>query len=205
MSGEAHPRRTKIRSINKHPLEMMKLLLMTLMMGSAALQAGSIEADQAVDIVVQGVPPSEGARLNGKYPVSGSGYIHMWEVGQIKAAGVDTSTLARRIEAAYKNAEIYTNPTFQVFSSSADVLKQQMVTVGGKVNSPGPKPYRKGMTLFQAVTAAGGPTAFGAKNRVRLYRNNRVSTYDMNQAKHKQLLLDPNDTVEVPEKNWFGR
>lgn len=175
------------------------------MIGSAALQAGSIEADQAVDIVVQGVPSTEAARLNGKYSVSSSGYIHMWEVGQIKAAGVDSSTLARRIEAAYKNAEIYTSPTFQVFSSSADVLKQQMVTVGGKVRAPGPKAYQKGMTLFQAVSAAGGPTEFGARNRVQVFRNNKAYTYDLNQAKHKLLLVYPNDTINIPDKNWLGR
>jgi protein involved in polysaccharide export with SLBB domain len=113
--------------------------------------------------------------------------------------------LAQRIEGAYISAQIYTNPTFQVVSDSSDVIRQQTVTVGGKVRSPGPRAYQKGMTLFQAVSAAGGATEFGAINRVRLYRNKQVFTYDLGRAEHKMLLVYPNDIVDVPAKNWIGK
>jgi polysaccharide export outer membrane protein len=183
----------------------MKRILAILALGLSVLQASPIESGQAIQITVQGVPPSEAARLNGTYPVSDSGYIRMWQVGTIRAAGIDSSVLGQRIEAAYKAAEIYTDPTFQVLSDSSDAIKQQMVTVGGKVRQPGQKPYQKGMKLFQAVAAAGGATEFGAVNRVRLYRNKKVFTYDLTRAEHKTLLIYPNDIIDIPAKNWIGK
>lgn len=183
----------------------MRILLSLLALSLLPLHASPIEAGQAINITVQGVPASEAARLNGTYPVSDSGVIRMWEVGSIRAAGVDSSVLAQRIEQAYKAAEIYTNPVFQVISDSSDIIKQQIVTVGGKVRAPGAKPYQKGMTLFEAVAAAGGPTEFGAKNRVRLYRNKKVYTYDLGLAEHKMLLVYPNDIIDIPAKNWIGQ
>ncbi len=192
-------------SINSTTPKNMKRILMILVMGLVSLQAAPIEADRAIEISVQGIPMQEAARLNGKYLVSGSGHVRMWVIGNIKASGLEPSTLAQRIEDAYKAAEIYTNPTFQVFSSSDDILQQHSVTVGGKVRSPGRKPHTKGMTLFQAVAAAGGPTEFGAKNRVRLYRNKKVYVYDLTKAEHKMLLIYPDDIVDIPAKNWIGK
>ena len=80
-----------------------------------------------------------------------------------------------------------------------------MLTVGGKVRAPGAKRWAQGMTLFQAVMAAGGPTEFGAMNRVKLYRNGRVYTYDLSKGDHKLLKVYANDTIDVPQKNWAGR
>ena len=158
----------------------MKTLLLTLTILITALlpmvQASPIQSGRAVQITIQGVPMQEATRINGTYPVSDSGYVRLWQIGNIKAAGLDSTALGRSIEAAYKKAEIYTSPTIQVLTDSSDRLVEQMLTVGGKVRAPGAKPYQTGMTLFQAVMAAGGPTEFGAVNRVKLYRNGRVYT-----------------------------
>ena len=169
------------------------------------LQAGTIQSGQAVQITIQGVPPQEAARINGTYPVSDAGYVRLWSIGNIKAAGVDSAVLGQKIEASYKTAEIYTNPTIQVLADSSDRLVEKMWTVGGKVRAPGAKPWASGMTLFQAVMAAGGPTEFGAMNRVKLYRNGRVYTYDLGKGDHKLLKVYANDTIDVPQKNWAGR
>ena len=187
----------------------MKTLLTTLTILLTALvpvvQASPIQSGRAIQITIQGVPPAEAARINGTYPVSDSGYVRLWSIGNIKAAGLDSTILAQRIEAAYRSAEIYTNPTIQVLSDSSDRLVEQMLTVGGKVRAPGAKPWQTGMTLFQAVMAAGGPTDFGALNRVKLYRNGRVYTYDLTKGEHKMLKVYANDTIDVPQKNWAGR
>lgn len=184
----------------------MKLfLLMLAALALPHLHASPIQAGQAIQITVQGVPPGEQARLNGTYPVSDGGTIRMWQVGTIRAAGVDSSVLAQRIESEYKAAGIYTSPTFQVLSDSSDNIVQHVVTVGGRVRSPGPKPYQKGMTLFQAVTAAGGPTEFGAMGRIKLYRNKKVYTYDLTKGDHKLLLVYSGDIIDVPQVNWFGK
>ena len=112
--------------------------------------------------------------------------------------------LARKIESAYKAAEIYTTPTIQILADSGDRLVVQQITVGGKVRQPGPKAYSRNMTLYDAIMAAGGPTEFGAMNRVKLYRNGKAYTYDLNQASHKLLKVFPRDTIDVPQRNWLG-
>ena len=186
---------------------LMKILLkytVILLMLCPASLPGQIEAGGAIQITIQGVPTGEQGRINGGYPVSEKGFITMWKIGAVKVVGVETDVLARRIESAYMEAEIYTSPVIQIVADSGDNITVQMVTVGGKVRSPGPKPFRRGMTLYQAVMSAGGPTEFGAINRISLFRNGKRYIYDLNKGEHKLLKLFPKDTVDVPQKTVFG-
>mgnify|MGYP002037505179 CR=1 FL=1 len=187
----------------------MKILfssaLFLLLIVPGFLQAQQIEAGGAIQITIQGVPVAEQGRINGGYPVSDKGFITMWKIGDIKVAGVVPEALARKIEAAYREAEIYTSPVIQIIADSSDNLTLHVVTVGGKVRAPGPKPFRRGMTLYQAVMSAGGPTEFGAINRVSLYRNGKRYIYDLHKGEHKLLKLYPRDTIDIPQKNVFGQ
>ena len=182
---------------------LLKYVIVLLMLFPASLHA-QIEAGGAIKITIQGVPVGEQGRINGSYPVSDKGYITMWKIGTIKVVGSETDVLARKIEAAYRDAEIYTSPVIQILADSGDSITVQMVTVGGKVRAPGPKPYRKGMTLYQAVMSAGGPTEFGAVNRISLFRNGKRYVYDLNKGEHKLLKLYPKDTLDIPQKTVFG-
>ena len=182
---------------------LLKNAILFLILISASVHA-QIEAGGAIKIAIQGVPAGEQARINGSYPVSEKGFITMWKIGTIKVLGSETDVLARKIEAAYRDAEIYTSPVIQIVADSGDNITVQMVTVGGKVRAPGPKPYRRGMTLYQAVMSAGGPTEFGAVNRISLFRNGKRYIYDLNKGEHKLLKLYPKDTVDVPQKTVFG-
>ena len=182
---------------------LLKNAILFLILISASGHA-QIEAGGAIKIAIQGVPAGEQARINGSYPVSEKGFITMWKIGTIKVLGSETDVLARKIEAAYRDAEIYTSPVIQIVADSGDNITVQMVTVGGKVRAPGPKPYRRGMTLYQAVMSAGGPTEFGAVNRISLFRNGKRYIYDLNKGEHKLLKLYPKDTVDIPQKTVFG-
>lgn len=188
-------------------MKLLQTIFLTLLVAVVpVLQASPIQKGQAIQISLLGVPPVEQARVNGVYSVSEkTGYVRLWQIGNIMAAGVDSSVLAQRIEVAYQKAEIYTSPTIQVMSDSSDKMIEQLVTVGGKVRAPGPKPFQSGMTLYQAVMAAGGPTEFGAINRVKLYRGTKVFTYDLTKGTHKLLKVYPKDVIDVPDKNWIGR
>lgn len=183
----------------------MKTLTVAIWLGLVAFLGAAIERNETIQISIQGVPQGEQFRLNSTYQVSAQGTITMWEIGKVRAAGRTPSELAAAIAAAYKAKGIYTSPTFQVLQPKTQNKVQEQVTVGGFVKSPGPKPYRDKMTLFEAVTAAGGENAFGAANRVKLYRNAKVYTYDMRKADHKRVVLYPGDAIEVPEKNWIGQ
>lgn len=168
------------------------------------VSAQVIETNQAVTISVQSVPDADRSTINGTYPVGQNGTINMPYIGQVRAAGLLPEQLAANLQSQYRNAQIYTNPTFQVIATSSDDIVQQIVTVGGYVGRPGPVQYRNGMTLWQAIQAAGGENAFGSIRRVRLYRGSESREYDLRNQEAMQIPLRPNDTIEVPQKNWRG-
>lgn len=185
----------------------MKTIL-TLIVGALSLASafGQIRPNQTLSISITGVPTAEQARLNSTYPVSASGYITMWKIGSIKASGLSEANLAASIAAKYKAAQIYTSPVFQILSSQSEKTKDVLsFTVGGQVRGPGQKPWTEGMTLYSAVQAAGGETPYGATNRVKLYRNGQVYTYNLNIDKHKNVKVYNKDLIDVPQKKWNGR
>jgi protein involved in polysaccharide export with SLBB domain len=80
-----------------------------------------------------------------------------------------------------------------------------MVHVGGFVRGPGPKPYNRNLTLWQAIQASGGANEFGAMGRVKLTRRGVMKQYDCTKPQFQQIPLEPDDTIEVPQKNWRGK
>lgn len=176
---------------------------------SGSLAAQSISPKEILQITIKGVPTNEQTRVSGDYVVSPSGYVSLPLLkAEIKASGITSSALARKIENAYRSAEIYQSPRITVISrkdSAAAEIDRQIVSIGGFVKNPGPKPYMRGMTLFQAVSAAGGETPFGSIRRVELHRNGKKYIYDLRKADHMRVKVYPNDTINVPQKTAFGR
>lgn len=181
------------------------LALVLLAFLPAANAQSTIRPGRAIEIRIQGVPNEEMVRVNNTYPVSESGYIRMPFIGNVRAAGLSPNSLASNIESAYKSAEIYTSPTIQIIASSDDTVMENVVTVGGQVAAPGPVKFQPGLTLYQAVQAARGATPFGSMYRVKLIRNGKLREYDLTKTQSKGVLVRPNDTVEVPQKNIWGR
>ena len=163
-----------------------------------------IQAGRAIQITISGVPAEEKARFDPIYPVSESGTINMPFIGKVRAAGLKAEDLASSLQSHYKSAQIYRNPTFQVIDSSDKTVMDQMVHVGGFVRSPGPKPFNRGLTLWQAIQAAGGANEFGSMKRVRLTRRGSLKQYDATKAQFQQIPLEPDDTIEVPQKSITG-
>jgi polysaccharide export outer membrane protein len=167
--------------------------------------AQTIQTNQAITISIQGVPERDRATINNTYPVSQSGTINMPYIGTVRAAGLLPEQLAASLQAQYRNAQIYSSPTFQVIATSSDTIVNQIVTVGGDVRRPGPVPFTNGITLWQALQAAGGETEFGSIRRVRLFRDGNTREYDLRKPEQMQIRLRPNDTIQVPRKNWIGQ
>jgi protein involved in polysaccharide export with SLBB domain len=177
-------------------------LLALLCMASSAFS--QIQAGRAIQITVSGVPAEEKGRFDPVYPVSESGMINMPFIGPVRAAGMSSDGLQSMLESRYKAAGIYRNPTFQVIDNDAKRIVEQMVHVGGFVRGPGPKPYNRNLTLWQAIQAAGGANEFGSMKRVKLTRRGSMKQYDCTKAQFQQIPLEPDDTIEVPQKNWIG-
>ena len=160
-----------------------------------------IQAGRAIIVTISGVPTEEKTRFDVNYSVSEAGMINMPFIGQVKAAGLRAEQLQALLEARYKSAGIYTHPTFQVIDSTAGKIVEQLVVVGGQVRRPGPVPYNRNLTLYQAIQNAGGATEFGSMKRVKLIRNGQQKQYDLTILQFMQIPLEPDDTIEVPQKN----
>lgn len=165
-----------------------------------------IEAGKSIQIFIMGVPSEEKGKIDALYPVSESGMVNLPFIGKIRASGMSDEALASSIQNAYKSAQIYNSPTIQVISTGkGSSVDQEVIHLGGQVRGPGPKPFQRNLTIYQAIQAAGGATEFGSLRRVKLYRNGKTQTFDVTNAQFMRVPLEPNDTIEVPQKDWLGR
>jgi len=138
-------------------------------------------------------------------PVRPDGKISTPLVEDMVAVGKTPSILARDIE---KALSVYVkSPQVNVIVTiPASVFSQ--VKVIGQVLHPQALPYREGMTVLDAVLAAGGLAQYAAGNRTRLVRvvngksqdikiklESLVNSGDMTQ----NLALKPGDVLVVPE------
>lgn len=189
--------------MNFKPL-LLLLCALFMPMLTAFGQNDTIRAGQAIELRINGVPTEEKSKFDGPYPVSQAGTINLPHLGLIRAAGLRSEQLAVSIQNAYRSQLIYTNPTVQVLVSSEHSLTMQELTVGGQVTRPGPVKYQPGMTLYQAVAAAGGATPFGSMKRVKLYRGPKMTQYDLTKGQFMNVPVQPTDTIEVPQKTPWG-
>jgi protein involved in polysaccharide export with SLBB domain len=80
---------------------------------------------------------------------------------------------------------------------------QEFYYIGGRVNYPGQKPFQAGITLLQAILAAGGPSQ--NESNIDLSRESadgrlttfRVSLKDIKAGKQQDPKLRPGDRIEV--------
>lgn len=181
----------------------MKSFLTILMVLACAVfpAFGQIQIGKSITITVLGVPTEEKGRIDGAYPVADNGTVNMPFIGQVHAAGMKPEALAAVLEARYRTAQIYRNPTFQVVSNmEAGMLEDAVVHIGGQVGRTGPVKYLRGLTLWQAIQSAGGPTPFGTLKRVKVLRAGKQRQYDLTELQNMQIPLEPNDSIEVPQK-----
>ena len=100
-------------------------------------------------------------------PVRQDGKVSSPLVEDMLAAGKTASELARDIEKVL--SEYVRSPKVNVFVLNA-VSALSQVKVTGQVKTPQALPFHEGMTVLDAVLAAGGLTDFAAGNRAKLVR-----------------------------------
>ncbi|MGJ8642617.1 MAG: YfbK domain-containing protein [Luteolibacter sp.] len=81
---------------------------------------------------------------------------------------------------------------------------EPQIHIGGQVRTTGPFDFKEGTTLGDAVAIAGGATEFGSRKRVKVYRDGKATTYNLTDDSFANLELQAGDTIEVPQKNFFG-
>ena len=160
-------------------LHLLTLVVLTLTATVAnAQQGGVLKPGDLVKIELK-TPVEDGVAVSSEYVVSDNGTVKMPMLAQeVPATGVTASTLGRRIEAAYRAEQIYTNPTINATLPISD-LPSHVVTVSGEVRLPSEIPLRQGMQLFTAITKAGGFTEYADPRKVKVIRGNKEFEYDM--------------------------
>ena len=142
-------------------------------------------------------------------PVRADGRITVPLIGDIDAGGRRPADVSA--DASEALAEFIHEPQVTIIVAelrSHEYLSRVRVT--GAVRTPVSLPHRQGMTVLDAILAAGGPNEFAAANRSSLHRhtdNGAVSNYRLPlkrmlekgdlEANH---LLVPGDVIVVPQR-----
>lgn len=160
-----------------------------------------------VDDIVQ-VSVWRNPELGITVPVRPDGRITVPLVGDIMAAGQTPADVGKDIES--KLATYVRDPQVAVILTelrSHEYLSRVRVT--GAVRQPVSIPYRPGMTVLDAVLAAGGVTEFAAADRSNLYRKaaDRTQSYEVRLDRilnrgdlATNFTVAPGDVITVPER-----
>ena len=180
----------------------------TPMAGAPPTEAAMPDAYRiGVDDVVQ-VSVWRNPELGITAPVRPDGMISVPLVGDVQAGGRVPAEVAKDIQT--KLSAYVVDPQVAVILTelrSHEYLSRVRVT--GAVKQPISIPYRQGMTVLDAVLAAGGVTEFAAPDRSNLYRKNGdgTGTYQvrldsvLNRGDlSTNFKVAPGDVITVPER-----
>lgn len=139
------------------------------------------------------------ANLNQSITVLPDGNISFPLIGNIKAAGTTSNSLARKISNRL-NTIFRKRPSVTVIVRS---IGNNFFYIMGAVAKPGIIPYTHQTRLLQAIILAGG-TTYGAKtDSILLIRQNHTQTIsieDLQKGEHleKNIKIEPQDVIIVP-------
>ena len=165
-----------------------------------------LETGEQINLTIRGVDPAEQQKVSGIYRIGESGGVRLPLLDQlVSARGLTPEQFARAAEAAYQSAGIYARPAIEVeILQGKDQQGPAVVSVGGQVRRAGDSPFRKGMTVIQALDAAGGRNDFGGRNLF-LLRNGKQYCLDFTNLAHKNIELRPGDSIQVEPKGILDR
>ncbi len=153
----------------------------------------TLKVGDRVQISVRGVVDAQDYKVN----IGDRGMVNLLHIDDVKIVGMTTSEAEKEIQRRYIEGQFYSKVTVNV------VAELEEVYVAGLVIRPGTFPLTAGMTLRQAVTAAGGFQPFGNRNKVYLRRGLQISEHDfdrIDERKEPDPLLEARDMVEIRAK-----
>ena len=166
-----------------HPLIRRGTLLLLSVSSAAGLEPG-----EQINLNIRGVDPAEQSKVSGAYRIGESGGVRLPLLKElVHAKGLSPEQFARAAEAAYQKAGIYTRPAIEVeVVQGEDQQGAALISVAGNVKQAGEKPFRKGMSVIQAIDAAGGRNEFGGRNII-LLRDGKQYFLDFTKLTHKNI------------------
>lgn len=171
--------------------------------GQLQVKPYTIGVDDEVSVSVWGNP-----NLSMAMPVRPDGKISMPLIGDVQAGGLEPEQVAKNIKT--KLSRFIKNPNVTVILTELrSHVYISRIRVTGAVESQISIPYRQGMTVLDAILAAGGTTEFAAPGRTKLYRTiddkTKIISIDLDAilkdgelSSNKKLI--PGDIISVPER-----
>lgn len=140
--------------------------------------------------------------LRGIYPkdeavediIDEDGNVTIPLVGDIPAAGKSTSQLEADITKYYIDGGYYRSITVNV------VMPSPFYFIRGEIRSPGRFPVVSGVTILQAIAAAGGYTEFANQRTVQLIRGKTTTTINVREIERnpdRDIRLESGDVIVV--------
>jgi len=123
------------------------------------------------------------------------GFVTIPYLNRVRAAERTTSELERAIRREYLQEKIYKDISVNV------LLPSQSYFVRGEVRKAGRFPLVSGVTIVQAIAAAGGYTEFANMRRVKILRGGdtfEVDVKELEQRPENDQELEAGDVIVVP-------
>jgi polysaccharide export outer membrane protein len=133
--------------------------------------------------------------LGGAFDVDGNGFISLPLVGQLKVAGLSATEVERAITAKFADGYLK-EPRVSV-----EVTQYRPFYILGEVNRPGSYPYVDGMSVQNAVAAAGGYTQKAVESGV--YVRHEGQTQEVYLDTDSPAQIYPGDVVRVPSSLFW--
>lgn len=130
--------------------------------------------------------------LSGEFEVDGRGSISMPLIGQVQALGLSTVELENALATSLSDGYVL-NPRVSV-----EVINYRPFYILGEVGRPGEYPYTSGLTVQNAVAAAGG-FSYRANKRavfIKSIDSNEEIAYDLTPS----TVVKPGDTIRIGER-----
>lgn len=145
--------------------------------------------------------------------VDAKGCVNLPLVGEVQIAGLSIADAQRVVEAAYREGRYLRHPQVTI---NVEEYAPREISVQGQVRSPGriPLPIESTMTIFDAVSKAGGLTDTARGSAVTVTRvlpdgtkqtfvvdvESLIKGRNRADVQKNSLLLQPGDIVYVPER-----
>ncbi|MDJ0978690.1 MAG: polysaccharide biosynthesis/export family protein [Erythrobacter sp.] len=155
---------------------------------------GAVEVKLApgdkVSIVVQDLDT-----MSGEYIIDETGSVSLPLVDRVDAAGLSYVEMQRAIAAQLVAADVLKNPNVTV-----QPLELRPIYIMGEVRRPGEYAFRQGLTVFAAVSMAGGYTYRARTDEVAVTRI--VNDQPTTAVATEDSVILPGDRIRVYER-WF--
>lgn len=153
---------------------------------TARASAYLLQPGDQMMITLRGIPNPEEIQES----VDEDGTINLPFIGEVKLGGKPVSEAEKVIQQTYIEKQIFKTITVNV------LMPSQSYYIRGEVRLPGRYPLGSGMTLVQAVAAAGGYSDYASTRSVEVTRGGRTVTVNARDAKN--FPVETGDVIVVP-------